>query len=216
MVEDAHVDLFWLPLGAGGRVVRWTGKAYEAVAAYVQERPRTDLYHSALKVTLPEAWWMVEMTPVWAAGDEGDRGVLAEGAVGARLAGRSRWFRYKVHSSRSGVITDVDEAVASPVWITSDQAACRRLLSVLPDVPAPVWGRDELGTGEMWNSNSVISWALARSGLAGFDVGLPAGGSAPGWHAGTFVAARQHAENVEEVEQPDRSRDATLSSRSAT
>lgn len=216
MVDNIRVDLFWLPLGAGGRVVRWTGKAYEAVAACVHRRPRTDLYHSALKVTLPEGWWTVEMTPVWAAGDDDDRGVLAEGAVGDRLAGRSRWFRYEVHSRRSGVITDVDEAVASPVRITSDEPACRRLLSVLPDVPAPVWGRDELGTGKMWNSNSVIAWALARSGLAGLDVRLPAAGSAPGWRAGTVVAARQQAETVEEVERSDRSRDAALSSRSAT
>jgi hypothetical protein len=29
----------------------------------------------------------------------------------------------------------------------------------------PVWGRDELGAGEMWNSNSLISWLIARSGL---------------------------------------------------
>ena len=28
-----------------------------------------------------------------------------------------------------------------------------------------MWGRDELGAGEMWNSNSLTSWLIARSGL---------------------------------------------------
>lgn len=191
VIDDTGVELFWLPLGAGGRVVRWNGKVYEAVSARLQGRPVTDLYHSALRVTLPEDWWVVEMTPVWAAGAETDRGVVAQGAVGARWAGRSRWFRYEVHSCRGGSITDVGEAVASPVRITSDESVGRRLLSLLPHVPAPVWGRDELGTGEMWNSNSVVSWALARSGLLESAVGLPVGGSAPGWHAGSVVAARQ-------------------------
>ena len=31
----------------------------------------------------------------------------------------------------------------------------RRLLDLVATVPTPVWGRDELDAGEMWNSNSV-------------------------------------------------------------
>jgi hypothetical protein len=34
----AAVDLYWLPLGAGGRFVRANGRLYEAVAARVQRR----------------------------------------------------------------------------------------------------------------------------------------------------------------------------------
>ncbi len=186
------MDLFWLPLGAGGRLVRWNGRVYEAVRARLQHRPATDLYHCALQVGLPEGRWAVEMTPVWSAGAAGgDRGVVARGAVGARWAGRSRWFRYEVHSWRGGAIGDVDEAVASPVRMTSDETVCRRLLALLPEVPAPVWGRDELATGEMWNSNSVVAWALTRSGLSLAGVRPPGGGTAPGWDAGTVVAARQ-------------------------
>ena len=30
------------------------------------------------------------------------------------------------------------------------------VLAGLADVPTPVWGRDASGTGETWNSNSVI------------------------------------------------------------
>ena len=55
-----------------------------------------------------------------------------------------------------------------------------------------VWGRDELHTGEMWNSNSLISWLIARSGLDVDSVALPTGGRAPGWRAG-IVAHREQA-----------------------
>jgi hypothetical protein len=58
------------------------------------------------------------------------------------------------------------------------------------DVPAPVWGRDELDTGEMWNSNSLTSWLIERSGIGAQAVHLPANGRAPGWHAGLVVARR--------------------------
>jgi hypothetical protein len=58
-------------------------------------------------------------------------------------------------------------------------------------VPALVWGRDESHAGEMWNSNSLISWLIARSGLDVESVRPPAGGRAPGWDAGLVVARRQ-------------------------
>jgi hypothetical protein len=47
------VDLFWLPLGAGGRSVRLNGRVFEAVASRLQHRPVCDLYHSALEVRVP-------------------------------------------------------------------------------------------------------------------------------------------------------------------
>jgi len=31
--ERASVELYWLPLGAGGRFVRWNGRVFDAVAA---------------------------------------------------------------------------------------------------------------------------------------------------------------------------------------
>ena len=39
----AAVDLYWIPLGAGGNVVRLSGKLYEALEALVEHRPRRDL-----------------------------------------------------------------------------------------------------------------------------------------------------------------------------
>jgi hypothetical protein len=58
-------------------------------------------------------------------------------------------------------------------------------------VPTPVWGRDELATGEMWNSNSIIAWLLSRAGIDTRAILPPAGGRAPGWNAGLVVAHRQ-------------------------
>ena len=43
-----------------------------------------------------------------------ERGVVAEGPVGSRWAGRLRIFRYEVRCWRGGIIPDVDEAVESP------------------------------------------------------------------------------------------------------
>jgi hypothetical protein len=43
----------------------------------------------------------------------------------------------------------------------------------------------------MWNSNSLISWLIARSGLDVEAVHPPAGGRAPGWDAGLVMARSQ-------------------------
>jgi hypothetical protein len=65
------------------------------------------------------------------------------------------------------------------------------VLDLAPEAPTPVWGRDELGAGEMWNSNSLISWLIACSGLQVDSIQPPPGGRAPGWDAGLVVAHRQ-------------------------
>jgi hypothetical protein len=46
----------------------------------------------------------------------------------------------------------------------------------------------------MWNSNSVIAWVIARSGIDVGSIQPPAGGRAPGWQAGLVVARRQQEE----------------------
>ena len=188
----AGVDLYWLPLGAGGHFVRLNGRVYEALTARLQRRPAYDLYHSALQVELPEGRFVIEQAPVhdWSGKD---RGVVAEGAVGARWAGRIRIFRYEIRLWRGGHIPDVAEAVDSPQRLTDDEPHARRVLDVVREVPTPVWGRDELATGEMWNSNSVIAWLLARSRLAADSIQPPEGGRAPGWSAGIAAARRSGA-----------------------
>ena len=88
------------------------------------------------------------------------------------------------------MIPDVEEAVDSPRPLTSEPEIARRVLDLMPLVPTPVWGRDELGTGDMWNSNSVIAWLVERAGLDAGSRQPPAGGRAPGWSAGVDVARR--------------------------
>ena len=186
----SHVDLYWLPLGAGGHSVRWNGRIFEALIAAREHRPRRDLYHSALTVTSPAGRFVIELAPVPDARGA-SRGVVAEGSVGTRWAGRFRWFRYELRRWPDGVIPDVAEAVQSPRTITTDEYAAERILQLVPQVPVLVWGRDERRTGEMWNSNSVISWLLERAGLDAQRIELPDRGRAPGWTAGLVLAHRQ-------------------------
>jgi hypothetical protein len=183
----AGVDLYWLPLGAGGHSVRLNGRVFEAVAARLGRRKPCDLYHSALVVDVPEGRFVIEQAPALG-GHGADRGVVAEGPVGSRWAGPFRIFRYEVRCWREGSIPDIAEAVESPLRLTDDPGRAQRLLELVPDVPTAVWGRDELGAGEMWNSNSVISWLITRSGLDVDAIQPPHSGRAPGWQAGILVA----------------------------
>jgi hypothetical protein len=189
--SQATVDLYWLPLGAGGHSVRLNGRLYEAVVAWRQKRGRQDLYHSALVVTVPAGRFVIEQAWPIPDADGPRRGVVTEGPVGTRSAGWLRALRYEIRRWRDGVIPDVDEAVESPQRLTADPVLAQRVLDLVPEAPTPVWGRDELGVGEMWNSNSLISWLIARSGVGVDAVHPPAGGSAPGWHAGVVAARRE-------------------------
>src|SRR5215207_4319223 len=130
---EAAVDLYWLPLGAGGQFVRLNGRVYEAVAARLKHRRACDLYHSALQVEVPEGTFVIEQAPVhdWS-GKE--RGVVAEGAVGSRWAERFRTFRYEIRLWKGGHIPDVAEAVDSPRRLTTDEGRARRVLEVVAQV----------------------------------------------------------------------------------
>jgi hypothetical protein len=185
------IDLYWLPLGAGGQSVRLNGRIFEWFAARLAHRDRCDLYHCALEVRVPEGRFVIEQSPAW--GEGGERGVVTEGAVGIHAAGRLRLFRYEIRRWRDGVIPDVSEAVESPQRLSDNTDRARYLLELVPQVPTPVWGRDEMRTCEMWNSNSLISWLITRSGLDVDSIHLPRGGRAPGWHAGVVIAKRQRA-----------------------
>jgi hypothetical protein len=189
----AVVELYWLPLGAGGHFVRLSGRVYEALVARIQRRQSRDLYHSALQIEFGGDRYVIEQTPVPRLSDQA-RGVVAGGAVGARWAGRFRIFRYEIRVWRGGHIPDAAEAVDSPRRLSSDANQARRVLDGVPRVPTPVWGRDELGGGEMWNSNAVIAWVIERSGIDAGSIQPPAGGRVPGWQAGLVVARRQLAE----------------------
>lgn len=190
----SSVDLFWLPLGAGDSsgLARLTGRGYEAMSARRSHRRPRALFHSALLVHVGGTRYAIEMTPQWGL-PAGDRGVVAEGPVGLRFLGRSRLFRYEVHRWRDGVIPDLAEAVGGAQRLSSDEEHARRVLDVVPGFPDFTWGRDEQGTGDMWNSNSLTSWLLVRSGHGVEVLEPPDHGRAPGWSAGLAVAARERS-----------------------
>ena len=54
-----------------------------------------------------------------------ERGVVVEGSVGARWAGRLRIFRYEVRRWRDGHIPDVEEAVGGARRLTDSRAHAR-------------------------------------------------------------------------------------------
>jgi hypothetical protein len=183
------VDLYWIPLGAGGHSVGFNGRVFEAIEAARRHRRRCDLYHAALVVELKGDRYTIEIAPSPDA-DEASRGVVATGAVGSRFAGWLRLFRYEVRCWRGGSIPDLGAAVGGPHRISSDPRVASRFLDLITTVPRPVWGRDELKAGEMWNSNSMIAWLIATAGLAADQLRPPPRGRAPGWHAGLEVARR--------------------------
>ncbi|MEA2424296.1 MAG: hypothetical protein QOH13_706 [Thermoleophilaceae bacterium] len=198
-METAHsasVDLYWIPLGAGGHSVRFNGRVFEAMAAALEHRKRADLYHAALVVELDGRPHTIELAPSPDA-DRASRGVVATGAVGSSRLGSLRLFRYEVRCWQDGCIPDLAEAIRGPRRLTADPSIARRMLDVVARVPTPVWGRDELGTGEMWNSNSVTAWLIAAAGLPTDHVEPPTGGRAPGWQAGLEVARRSAQADVD-------------------
>ncbi len=189
-----RLDLYWIPLGAGDRsgqaIVRFCGRIFETIGALLARRPRCQLFHAALVAESTEGTVYVEVAPVPDARGRVTRGVVAEGAVGTRWLASLRTFRYEVRCWAGGTIPDLAYAVESPLRLTDDPILVERVLQVLPDVPTPTWGRDELDTGDMWNSNSVVSWALTQVGLDGSAGTPPLKGRAPGWSAGVEVAHR--------------------------
>jgi len=161
----ASVHLYWVPLGAGDNThcVRTNGRIFEWMQATFERRSRCDLYHSALVVRIDDVEFAIEMGPSWG-NSVSERGVVGEGPVGLPSLGRWKFFRYEVRCCREGVIPDALDAVGGPVQLDSDLQHARKLIDLVPEFPTVTWGRDELRTGDMWNSNTLTSWLLAGSG----------------------------------------------------
>lgn len=187
-MTEPHVALWWLPVGAGGHVVIHTSRWWELLNARREHRRARPLFHAALEVFDGDARHVIEMTPVWG-GPAGSRGVVADGPVGARWLGASRLFRYEVRCWREGTIPDRAWALCPPTELRLSAGEVRALLARVSDVPRLVWGRDAFGVGDMWNSNSLISWLLHTSGIDAAQLTPPRGGSAPGWRSGIAAAS---------------------------
>ena len=79
----AAVERYWIPVGAGGRYVRFNGRVFDTIEAALQRRSRCELYHAALVVELDGDRHTIELAPSPDA-DETSRGVVAAGPVGSR------------------------------------------------------------------------------------------------------------------------------------
>ena len=177
MRHVACVDLHWIPLGAGGHSVKYNGRAYEAIKAAMERRPRQALFHAALTVEVDGESYAIESAPS-PDDDLRSRGAVVTGPVGSKRLGRFRVFRYEVRCWRGGSIPDLRYAAATQ-RVTSDAAKARAVVALVPATPRLTWGRDELGTGDMWNSNSVVAWLLINAGIETAELRPP--GRAPGW-----------------------------------
>ena len=190
--HTAAVELYWIPLGAGGHSVRLNGRVFEAIAAAASIgdaatsiTPRSSSSSTAIAtrsssrrrrtLTRRAAAWSPP-APSAAATPAGCACFATRSAAGA--AGR-----FRISTRRS----------AGPRRLSSDPRDARRLLDLVRTVPTPVWGRDELKTGEMWNSNSMTAWLIAATGLSTDLLRPPPRGRAPGWDAGIEVARRRPA-----------------------
>ena len=190
------VDLYWIPLGADAHVVRVTGKLFEAASAFIQGRARwRSLPLSAERPRSGRA--LRDRTGARSDRNGVARGVVAEGPVGARWAGRFRLFRYEIRRWHDGDIPDIRPQSAVPCALpaillrSTSSTSCRRYRLRCGVATSSL-------TGEMWNSNSVVSWVLAR-GVDAAMVHPPAGVRAPGWHAGVINAARSSDPNVDDL-----------------
>lgn len=190
--SDAHADVWWLPVGAGGHVVVHTSRWWEQLRARRARRRPQPLFHAALELFDGDIRYVIEMTPAWG-NRVGERGVVATGPVCARWLGASRFFRYEVRCWRDGRIPDREWAVDAPHRIRLSRHDAGDLRDRVRRVPTLTWGRDALHVQDMWNSNSLVSWLLETAGVDAALITPPLGGSAPGWSSG--IAAARRAED---------------------
>src|SRR5687767_4482492 len=139
MKQTAGIDLYWLPLGAGGHFVRFNGRVYEFFSSRLQHRSPSDIYHTALEVMVEGGRYVVENAWPIPNLDRAARGVTIVGHVCAEPLGHVRAFRYEVRCWRDGSIADIRYAVDSPQRLSEDPDQARALLALTGDVPGHVW-----------------------------------------------------------------------------
>lgn len=173
-------------------MVTTSARFYESVAAAISHREPKVLFHAALVVQTGSIRKIIECA--WPSPDDelSERGVVVVGPVFTRFLERFRTFRYEVRCWEDGIIPDLEFATTPlPVGEAADTA--ERVVAAVDAIPAHRWGRDDLGVGEMWNSNSVISFVLATAGVPVVDLDPPTDGRAPGWTSGIAAAGSREA-----------------------
>ncbi len=175
------IDLYWLPLGAGGQFVRLNGRVYEAAQAYRERRPRLDLYHSALEVYVPEGRFVIETAWPIPDADAASRGVALE--VPSSPAGSRASARSDTRCAAGGTARSPTSAGPWPAPSASATTSRQRAWYSSSRDPCPSWcgaatswGRATCGTRTPWSrgsSRAVVS-RPQRSALPSTDA-LPDG-----------------------------------------
>ncbi len=178
---DAVARVEWAQVGAGGHVAWRTSAWWERLVAAREHRAPQRLVHAVLEVAVDGAVQSIDMAPTWGR-SAGARRVVLSGPVGSRLLGRCPLFRYELR------VVDAPAPPSHVLPVGDELPLPADVLDDLVLVPPLTWGRDEARVGEMWTSNSVVSWLLERHGVT--TVGPPPGHRAPGWDAGRRVARR--------------------------
>lgn len=173
-----------------------TSRWWELMSARRDRRTPLQLVHAALEVFTGGERYVIEMTPQWGQPRTAS-GVVAIGPVGLPALGRFRMFRYVVRAWPNGVLPDRAYALAAPTSIPLRRTQAQALLRALPEVPLHTWGRAVRPSTDMWNSNSLIAWALCRAGIDACTLTPPVGCRAPGWTAGIAAGTRQPHADVE-------------------
>jgi len=186
-MSQAYALLWWIPVGAGSRVVPYTSRLWERAEALVNRRRPRALFHAALEIVTGDERFLVEMAPAWGV-PAPVRGVVATGPVALTTLGRSHFFRYEVRSWKDGVLPDREWAVGGPRRIELSGSQAEEMLQAVPRVPRLIWGRRTRGSREMWNSNSLIAWLMHEGGIDATQFSPPSEGWAPGWSTGIAVA----------------------------
>lgn len=181
--------IWWIPVGAGGHVVRYCSQTWGLIHAAMARRAPRPLFHAALEVRVDTVRYVIEMTPAWGMSPGVDRGVVGTGPVGLQVLGRLRFFRYEVRCWPDGELPGRGWAQCGDAPVSQDAAVARTLVSRSGTVPLLTWGRSVPGARDMWNSNSVVAWLLTIAGADVSAVVPPDGGWAPGWQAGIAKAA---------------------------
>ena len=189
-MNRCSVELLWLPVGAEtSRFQQASLRLWETIEAARTRRPRMALVHSALRVrTADGIAYAIELTPAF---QRSPVPPVATGPVGMRILGRFELFRWALQCVPGGVFPDEQWATGEPFVRSTDCSTANAVLALAHEIPRYTWGRRRPGTGEMWTSDSVVSWLLLRAGIELDELGPPAGTRAPGWDAGIAVATRR-------------------------
>jgi hypothetical protein len=164
-------------------------KGWERLRALKAGRSPRELLHVALEVQLDSSTkFVIELVPAGFGPARTSTGVVGNGPILSRALGWMRMFQYEIRRWKNGVVEAKDKSTRPPSTyvITRDQAL--QIIDGASRAPRHPWGQDVLGNGDMWNSNSLVSFVLVSAGMDPAAIEPPASADWPGWDTGVALA----------------------------